>query len=343
MNLLSILFGYWSATFIHEVAHLTTFRLRRINIRALYIWPLILYKKDKKWKFKFRQINILTFGGIVIPDLHIIRDNQDLNRLRKDFAAVMIAAPITSILFNVILSLLFLLNHSILYGELKVIGLFYCIGVSICTVFITLTSCIKGKGMYGDYAAYFMLKKDRCFVAYVAYQYLCFSSAYRKEMHSFIRNKVLEGIKEAYNNKYFSEVIFDCVNILVSEYLTGKIKGMPLSAHQYIMLIKQKYRQLLIYNNSEALRILLYNLVPYFYRGLKDESKARILHQYLDQYIYIKDKVCVYYHKRNQHILGINKLDVYMRQPKNIMNSMLYQLINLFDEHYEDEWSIMGI
>lgn len=339
MKILSIILGYLSATFIHEITHFITFRLRRIKIRALYIWPLILYKKENKWHFKFRQINALTFGGIVIPDLHIIENDNALNRIRKDFEAVMIVAPITSILFNIIVGLLYFVD----YGELKLVGLFYFIGVSMCTVFITLTSWAKGNGMYGDYAAYIMLRKDKGFATYVAYQYMCFSSEYQKEAHSFIRNKVLEGIKEAYNKEYFGDIILDCVNTLITEYLTGKIKTMPVVAQQYIILISKKYRQLLIYKNSEILRILLYNLVPYFSRGLKDNSNAIKIHYYLDQYIYTKNKVCIYYHKRNQHILGLENFLAYLKQPKNIINGILYQLINLFDEYYEDEWDIIGI
>lgn len=342
MNILGILLGYLSATFIHEVAHFITFRLKRIEIRALYIWPLILYKKDKKWHFKLRQINALTFGGIVIPDLHIIKNDSTLNRIRKDFQTVMIAAPITNIIFSIIVGLLHWFNPFTMDEKLKIIGLFYFLGLSMGTVFITLTSCIKGNGVYGDYAAYMMLKKDKYFVAYIAYQYLYFSSDNHKELYSFLREKVAEGIKEAYDKEHFRDIIFDCINTIVTEYLTGKIKTMPIAVHQYITLVLKRYKQLLIYKNNEALRVLLYNLVVYYYRGLNDRSSAIKLHHYLEQSIYLKNKVCTYYHKRNQYILGIENHSFYLMDPKNIINGMMYQLTNLFDEYYKDEWSIIG-
>ena len=343
MELLGILSGYFSAACIHELTHLAAFKMRKIRIRVFYIWPLVFFKKDKKWHIKLRQINILTFGGMVIPDINIIQNEQQLKKTRKDFERVMIAAPIANIVFHILASLCYFYNPLKLYEEWKQAGLFYFLGVSIATVLITLTSWMKGNGMYGDYAAYFMLKKDRYFAVYAIYQYICFSSEYPQKNASFIREKVSEGLKEAYDKEYFGNMLFDCVNTLVMEYLTGRINIMPKSAVLYITLIETRYKQLLIHYNNEALRTLLYNLVPYYYRVLKDEISALKLHHYLSKIISSKNRIYDYYHKRNQHILGIKDYQEYLKQPKNIISGMLYQLINLFEEYYEDEWKITGL
>ncbi|MGL5316480.1 MAG: site-2 protease family protein, partial [Peptostreptococcaceae bacterium] len=85
------LLTYYVAVAVHELTHFIVFRINKIEMRGLIIGPFIFIKTNDKWRFKFKVTKIFFAGGIAIPDIDIIENNEGFNNFRRSFAKALIA------------------------------------------------------------------------------------------------------------------------------------------------------------------------------------------------------------------------------------------------------------
>lgn len=89
---------------IHEFIHMITFIALGYNIRLFVIGPFSFIKELGGWKIKIKLNNIVGLGGIVLPNITELRNEEQFFNVRKDVAKAMITAPIFSA-FQCVISL----------------------------------------------------------------------------------------------------------------------------------------------------------------------------------------------------------------------------------------------
>lgn len=340
---LFFLLAYYVAVVVHELTHFIVFKINKINMRALLIGPLIFIKKDSKWTFKFKFTKIFSAGGIAIPDIDIISNEKDFVTFRNGFSKALIAAPIASIIFNIVFALLTfifksLFNSPIINHYMNI----FLIMLSLATLLITISSMMKNEIAIGDYQAYFAAKKDRNFVLLNLYQYIMFSTKYNTmESKSFLIENLDKYFEEASKSKLIDLYLLSSVDNILYDYLTDKIDSIPQGAKNYIDftmdnldLIYDKLKQ------KEVPSIFLHHIV--FYLAFIKDNKVDAIEFYskISRKIKVDTPILKYYDLRANHLLGLQNNFSYISDKTNIKTSSLYELLSLFDNYYEDEYSL---
>ena len=250
----------------HELGHLIAFRVQGVPIRALYLTIFVFYKDKKGWHFTVKPKLWILFGGLVIPDLPQVKNDEQFTTLRRIFARALIAAPIVTISLLAISVISFILTW--LFGAPS-----YWFGIlSIFTIYTILLSSLyiytfklNTKHMYGDFVAYRKMNEDELFQFVQMTQYIALSLQ-ADEDHTYLYHKAQTLIEKQSRIKYQMFLM-----ITVMTYLEGVID------HQYP--ISEKIDQMLKkiptaqFARSEEGLTLLYMVSAYHYQlGRVEES-----------------------------------------------------------------------
>ena len=92
--ILIIVTTYFLAVMLHEFGHSISFVRNGIKMRAIIFMNFMLIKEDEKWKLKLIKNN--TMGGIAVPEIKGIKDEEDFLSKQKGFANALIAGPLAS-------------------------------------------------------------------------------------------------------------------------------------------------------------------------------------------------------------------------------------------------------
>lgn len=188
-HILLVFFNFFLIILIHELGHLFSFVFNRIQIKALFVLVFIL-RKDKRWHFQTNLKNIKLVGGLVVPILPEITNEEEYEQVKSKFAKALIMGPITSITYFAILMISFILVW-FLTSNLIMIGiLFTSFVVSIpMTLLIHFSSKLNTDNLYGDYVAYSKFSEDKFSLLQII-QYANFNNAEKKAEDIFLFNKL---------------------------------------------------------------------------------------------------------------------------------------------------------
>ncbi|MGL5313639.1 MAG: hypothetical protein ACRC92_10365, partial [Peptostreptococcaceae bacterium] len=295
---------------------------------------------NDKWRFKFKVTKIFFAGGIAIPDIDIIENNEGFNNFRRSFAKALIAAPIGSIIFNIAFLFItivtkLLLHNKMLNGYMLVI----LINLSIITLMITLSSLMKNEIAIGDYQAYFLTKKNTNFVLINLYQYIIFSTKYTKlESRSYLIDNLDKYFKDCTLTRIIDLYLISSVDNILYDYLTGKIDILPEGAKDYINFSIENYSLICkSLKQKEVPSIFLHHIVLYLALNKETRHYATEFYSNISRIIKINTPILKYYDLRTNHLLGLQNNVDYLSDRTNIKTSSLYELLSLFEGYYDDE------
>jgi hypothetical protein len=324
-----ILFSFYLTLTLHELGHFFSFIFQKVNVRAIYITIFIFHKTEKGWRLSINPKLWILLGGLVVPDLGEIKDEETYQKKLKAFANSLLAAPIVTIVF-LILSVISTILLTIFSNNETLIGIFV-----LNTLFIALLSTIyiytfklSNPLFYGDFVAYKHMKENEVFQHGQICQYTVFSLNESSETEKFLfekTNRILEKLE--INNTLFH-------TLLVTQYIETILSG----EYEINPIIDQKLRKLNIqsYLRNEHGFMLANDLAFYFYT-YKDVEKAYqiILQVYHKEYPKLNEKLVKYMRNKSFHLLHLEDQSEFLKVKENIYIGAIWIFDRLIDP-YED-------
>ncbi len=264
--ILGLIVVFFFTLLIHELGHLLAFIVQGVKIRALYLFIFVFYRNQNGLKFKIQPKLWYLIGGFVVPDLPIIDDETTYQNLVIKFGKALIAAPIVTIVFMVVIDLTFILSvyfqaSSSFLGWLFLAALFTTL---ISWVYIK-TFSLSNKSFYGDFVAYKKIKQEPVFQIIQLIQYQQFSLSDDLSSHPFLYHKMISILENTeLNTSLFHQ-------ILLMQYIEYVVYEKMPSVDSVTQKL-ERYPKNHLYKTLEGLS-LLYDLAAYYYT-LHDVEKA---------------------------------------------------------------------
>lgn len=331
MKLLAILIIlvliFYISIAMHELGHFFAFIYNKIDMRMLNITVFSFIFDGSRWNLVLNR-NSAGVGGIAIPNLKVVANEVEFERLQKGYANAILWGPIVSLLLIIVGILLFTLG-----GYLNIIGL----SLIFVNATLFLTCFIKQEGVYGDFPAYKAYKEDNFFAALMMYQYAMFAVDYEniRINNTYLRNILLKGLVPRIKNKKTDLLTVACVATFIQEYLVGVVDEMPKSVRDYIDYYHKDYRTIIATKNQEVNKqLLLY--IAYFFKaeGLQDKALS-IYENYIQKLP--KSEVFEYWKIQSEQIIMGKDHTKYLLDKKNIKPNLTYGVFKKLDGFYHDE------
>jgi membrane-associated protease RseP (regulator of RpoE activity) len=328
--LLLFLLTFYLTLTLHELGHFLSFYFQKVNLRAIYLTIFIFYKTKSGWKFRIKPKLWFLLGGLVVPDLGLIKNDDDYENISKKFANSLIFAPIVTISFLVLMIITFVItlaysNNFELIGVITIVT-FYTILLS--TLYIYSFS-LSNQMFYGDFIAYKKMKSDPIFRLAQITQYQMFSlNDLDDENNLYIFNKIRLALRDI----TITQNLFH--TMLLIHYLDGVVrKNYPIDLNIDIKLRRLNVRP---YLKKEEGLTLAYDLSNYFYK-IKDVQKAYQMFELINQMKYDKldQKMVEYYRRKNMHIMHIEYQDEFLSHKENIYVGSNF-IFEAFIDPFED-------
>lgn len=318
-----LIFAFYFSLTLHELGHFLAFVFQKIKIRALYLTVFVFYKNEKGWHFTVKPKLWVLGGGLVVPDLGKIENDEDFNRLKKRFSRALIAAPIVtiSVLFISIISFVVVLIYS---SNAHLIGI-----LSILAIYITLLSSLfiytftlHNTMFYGDFVAYKKMKTDPIFQLTQINQYTMFSMVETEKTSQYLFEKTRDILKEINIDSSMFHTM------LLTSYLDNIIRG----DEEVDPVIDSKIRALKLspYTNSEHGIYLVYDICYYYYKK-KEVAKAYQMFEDIKRRTgkKLNPKLVDYLQKKTMHVLNIEYQDAFFSDNENyfIGNGWIFEVL----------------
>lgn len=340
INIIIFLLTYIGAVAVHELGHGIGFTLNGLKMRALFITMFLFIKENKKWKFKIRPNNVTTIGGIAIPDLDVVKDENEFNRLQKSYANAIISGPITSTILligGLAISTSFIFLSSDIY--LQSIFFSFAKYLTIISLFLLGTCFFKSEIAIGDFPAYKLCKKDGFFVAIQLYQYALFSSDPNKirSENKYLKEVILNGLSQKLQDKDTSIFTLNILDTLIIEYLSGVSKDLPKVVEDYIDFLIDNKEWMSRLKNYEVSQTLRFHIIRLLYINEKNREESTKLYEELKNDVNMKKTFIKYFIKQTDHLFGYADNSNYLKDKNNIVISSAHGLWKNFDGYFIDE------
>lgn len=220
LYILSPFFFFFLAILVHELGHLLSFVFSGIKIRALFVLVFIVKRNENnKWRFNIKLSNIKLLGGLVVPNLPIIENDEQYNKVKSKFTKALIAGPIISIIYLVISILMFIIFWFFTTNYFLITySLLQMIFITLMTILILMSSKVHTDELYGDFVAYKKFREDEIFALAQISQYTMFSLNDTTNTDKYIIDRIVKIYQDEQNPKY---KLFD-LN-LISTYINNCI------------------------------------------------------------------------------------------------------------------------
>ncbi|MFP4661102.1 MAG: M50 family metallopeptidase [Halanaerobiales bacterium] len=340
IEIMIFIFTYIIAVLAHELGHFFVFIRNGIKMRALFVTLFIFKKEDEKWKFRINPNSITASGGIAIPDLEVVEDSDEFKRLQKAYAKVMLAGPLTSIFFCIVVLLItvpiFLTISSVI---IKSVLFMFSASIVVITLFIIISSLLKTEMVVGDFPAYKIAKNDNFLVAMQLYQYAMFSTDYEdvRRNNDYLRSLIVEGLYEKLEKEDIHVYTMNIIDTLIVEYLSGVIDSLPEAVDEYVDFLIDNNEAFEVVKTSEYARILWFHIIRLLYEKRDQKEKAVELFYRIKGMIDEKSSINKYLTKQAEHLLGIDDNSDFLKDKKNINLSSADSLYKNFEGYYSDE------
>lgn len=315
---------YLTLTF-HELGHLVAFKLKGVHIRAIYITIFTWIKQDKGFVFKINLKLWVLFGGLVIPDMEDIEDEETYQKVLHAFQYSLIAAPFVTIALLILTWIIFLVLWFFTFSFVW-IGLFGLITiiVSLLSAIYIYSFTLSNPMFYGDFVAHKKMKEDPIFQLIQINQYVMFSTLSKKSFHPFLWTKSKELAKTITTPQNRFQTI------LLQNYLEGMIEyGMKKD-----LIIDQKLKNINVnsHTRTEQGLLFLYDLCFYHYLN-QDVERAYLLFEQIQIKASkkIPDKLKTYLKVKAMHIMHIEYQDAFLNDPENYYLGMSWIFDGIVD------------
>lgn len=338
INVVIFILTFILAVTLHEFGHAFSFIRNGIKMRAIIFTIFILIKEDGKWKF--RIIGNKSLGGIAIPEIEGIKDEEDFILKQKGFANALIAGPKTSFIACVVLTAVGLLIIKLTTNIYIRSGLLlFIISLGVITFTILATSFMKNDMVVGDFPAYKMAKKDTYFTAIQLYNYGYFSSQPENSRNEniYLRELILKELTEKYKKQDTHWYTISMIDTIIVEYLAGFLEELPVVAKDYINFILETPELLSEIRTTGTKEILYFHLIILLHKNEETRQQSFKLYEELTDTIKPDTPKRKYLFRQIEHILGIADNKDYLMDKKNIVTSDMHFIYKNFHGFYMDE------
>ena len=318
---------FYISVAIHELGHFVAFIYNKIGVRMLNITIFSFIFDGTKWNFAFNR-NGAGVGGIAVPNLTIIANEEEFNKMQKGCANAILWGPIVSLMGVLVGGILSTIN-----GYPRVTG----IALIIINLILFFSCFIKMDGVYGDFPAYKAYKEDDFFAALMMYQYAILAVDYIeiRKNNTYLRNILLKGLYPRIKKKKTDILTVSCVTTFISEYLVGVSDEVPELIKTYIDYYYENYKIIVATKDAEANKqLLLY--IAYFYDKEDAKDKAVDIYENFIEKL-PKTEVFTYWKMQSEHIILGKDHSNYLLDKKNIKPNLTYGIFKKLDGYYHDE------
>ncbi|MBV1820046.1 site-2 protease family protein [Anaerosalibacter bizertensis] len=334
MLAIMILTFYISIT-LHELGHFFAFILNGIQIRMLSISIFSFIFDGEKWRLRLNRNNI-GVGGIAVPNLTVISNEEEFKKAQKGYANAIIAAPMVTLLLAIIGALLLLINF-LKYRIINPYLLIFGGTLLLINMFLFFTCFAKSEAVYGDFSAYSLYKNDDFFAALMMYQYAMFSIDYENTRinNNYLKEILLRGFEERAKDRKTDLFTVSCATTFIDEYLIGIMDELPKSIVYYIDYYYENKNQIIEKQETEQHRLLLLHIAYYFEKEGEHEKAVDIYDSFIKTLS--KSPVFDYWKIQGEQIIFKKDNSKYLLDKKNIKPSSIYSVFKQLDGLYHDE------
>lgn len=338
LYILSPFLFFFIGILVHELGHLLSFIFNKIKIRALFVLIFIFKRnKNNKWVFQIKPSNIKLLGGLVVPNLPVIKTEEEYLDIKNKFTKALIAGPIISIIYLVVSILSFILIWLFTNNQFLISTLFLqMIFISLMTLLIIASSKVHTDELYGDFVAHKKFKEDEIFAIAQINQYTMFSLTESKETEDFFFNKIIS----IYANKELAaHSIFD-YNLLAS-YISHNLSldKLDLSLDSYI----SKFNIYTLSRSKHGYE-LGFLISAYYYKKEDVKTSYEIYHKISNMNnSYFTTLESTLIKKEYAHLINLENNESYFDEHKDYMFSDLELLSPVidFDKLFEDKKKVL--
>src|SRR5690554_4123504 len=312
VHIIYALAALFLAILAHELGHFISFKKQGIQPKSIYVLGLA-FVNDDGWKLRFVPKFLLLVGGIVIPEHIKFLDEATEKEIVEKFKKVLLAGPKASIIYGVIIFILWVLC---LFTPIYWLSGFLFTAMIVTTfmsVIAVLSSRVSKGGMYGDFAAEKAFEKDALFRLTYLIQLTTLIEHDQESMDYFwpkivhtLETKYLPG-NHLYNNllgQYMYEIIFEdrIASTGIDRRIKNIISRLPKNEDGFIMYLN----------------------IVYYYEAMHDRIKVLDLLNKLDTSAYkVPDKLLTYYLRLTNHLLNFKDENEFLNNPDNIQTSSM--------------------
>ncbi len=326
---------------LHEFGHAISFLINGIKMRAIIFVNFLLIKEDGGWKFKI--IRNSSLGGITVPEITNIKDEEEFLKVQKGFANALIAGPIASIVSWIALTIIGViiirLTRNVYINSVIIV---FLISLGLITILLLISSFLKNDMVIGDFPAYKTSKSDKYFVAMQLYNYGYFSSDPEKarEENIYLRQFIIKELQEKYENRDTHWYTLSMIDTILLEYLAGFLKELPMVVEDYINYILESPDILLDLRETQEKEIMYFHLIMYLYKDEKTKDRALDLYEKIKRSIKPNTPKRKYLFKQIDQLLGLADNRKFLMEKKNIINTDMQFIYKHFPGFFIDEIKI---
>ncbi|WP_078553098.1 M50 family metallopeptidase [Bacillus alkalicellulosilyticus] len=343
VNIPIVIVTYLLAVALHELGHAYSFSKNGIKVRAVIITSFLFMKEQGRWRFQFKPNGVTAIGGIAVPDVDSVKDDDDFRMKQASFAKAIIAGPIASLILWVVgafAGIIIILLSSNVYVQS---GFFtFLVSLTLITLFLLGTSFIKNDIAIGDFPAYKMMKHDRFFVAMQLYQYAIFSSEHERVRREnvFLQELILEELEKKLETKDTHIYTLSVVDSLLVEFLIGRQKELPQVVKEYLEFIVDDPKALSKVKSSELTLIIYSHILRWLNEDEAFKMKALELYDEIKNDIKPNTMIRKYVLRQAEHVLGLADHSEFLQDKRNICYSPAHGIWKNFEGYFVDELAL---
>jgi hypothetical protein len=325
LNILYCLIALFLVILVHELGHLMSFVFQNIRIKGIYVLCFVVIKINGKWKFKIFPKFLSLMGGLVIPDLPPIKNDEDYDRIIDVLKKALIAGPDTSIIYCGVISFLYII--SLLIGNPIFAGIMFYVFVTtlLLTLIVVKASKVSYQGLFGDYIAERELgKNERFTLAYLlsAYEYATEEEQSKPYLWKMLIHELGKGLKV--RNTFSLHLLIIYLHTVVFE---GEIGCWD---------IFNQVKNLAPTVSREEAGFILYQYIIYLTYITEGLDKAlTLLEKQKDMKFKVSENVRFYWEVFTNHALKLVDGSKYLNDPKFIhssQNAWIYEPFEIENE-----------
>lgn len=322
----------------HELAHAIAFKLQKIDIRMIAIFPICLIREKEGLKFHMAVSMEIGFGGIVIPEIPTISNQTEYESFQDKMRVSLVSAPLCSAFIGLISLILVLCTTKYIGNDFCSYYFLFFSAVFLWSVYINLTSMLDLGSIVGDYSAVKKIKDNNGYAVLQIYNYFLLQENEKKfEMRE--------------NQRYFIEKLYEAENNLSLDKEDNSINVLLINAVLYESLMRRNRDNTEIINfDTDLWKRNIHNILnrlqfeAYFqtfshavicmhYNG-KSEEALELWEKYKDK---MPSTNVGKYNSKQVELFLCGKNIEELKEKENIKISSLDSLLSNINNYYDDE------
>lgn len=330
------LFALFISVGMHEATHAIIFKLQSVGVRMIYQFPICIVKENGRYKISFAFNLQIGLGGIVIPKIPVISNEEEYKIIRKKIGLSLIGAPLMSVILGIIALALVCFTTKYIPDDILSYYFVFLVAIIFWSIYINGMSLLNLGTLVGDYCGAKKMKTDEVYSLLQIYNYFLLQENKIKEITRTTQRFLIERIKQE-------------VETLPLDNNSGTMNFLLADALLYEMIIEPKEHMLILTEVDK-----LNDIISCIQEKFQFESYSSFL-----CHIIIYLKLCgnsdgamnlwkMYYEKMaktksgtyrlNQTKLSLFENSLNVREfNKSIEISSMDSLLSKFSNYYDDE------